>query len=263
MQSVNQYRKGRDSVKRVWKTPETDNYILFEDMLKQSHLLIAGATGSGKSVLENGLITTALKDSPAAVQFILIDPKMTELQEYAALPHTLIYADSERPEKMIEGLNQSIEIMMQRFSYMKRHQLKDYVGGHIYVIIDELADLMTTHKKDVTPLLQRISQLGRAAHVHLIACTQSPLATVIPTPIKVNFDSRVGLRTATAQDSRNILDVKGCELLPNPRETHTAQGYYRQGGTIKLWNIPMYPPEETARRVAYWKQQKPRIIWNG
>ena len=84
MQSVNQYRKGRDNVKRAWKTPETDNYILFEDMLNQSHLLIAGATGSGKSVLENGLITTALKDSPARVQFILIDPKMTELQESAA-----------------------------------------------------------------------------------------------------------------------------------------------------------------------------------
>lgn len=250
-------------LRKTWKTPDTDNYILFEDMLNQSHLLIAGATGSGKSVLENGLITTALKDSPARVQFILIDPKMTELQEYAALPHTLVYADSERPEKMIDGLNQSIDIMMQRFSYMKRHQLKDYNGGHIYVIIDELADLMTTNKKQVQPLLQRIGQLGRAAHVHLIACTQCPLATVIPTPIKVNFDARVGLRTATAQDSRNILDIKGCELLPNPRETHSAQGYYRQGGSIKLWNIPMYTPEETTRRIDYWNHQKPRIIWHG
>lgn len=250
-------------MKRAWKTPETDNYILFEDMLNQSHLLIAGATGSGKSVLEKGLITTALKDSPARVQFILIDPKMTELQCYKALPHTITYANSRQPQTMIDALDQAITLMMQRFDYMSNRGLTEYNDGHIYVIIDELADLMTTHKKQVQPLLQRIGQLGRAAHIHLIACTQCPLATVIPTPIKVNFDARVGLRTATAQDSRNILDIKGCELLPNPRETHTAQGYYRQGGSIKLWNIPMYSPDETTRRIDYWKHQKPRIIWHG
>ena len=92
MQSVNQYRKGRDSVKRVWKTPELDYYNLYADMLQQPHLLIAGATGSGKSVVINGMMTTALKDSPAAVQFILIDPKRVELVDYKELPHTLSYS---------------------------------------------------------------------------------------------------------------------------------------------------------------------------
>lgn len=248
-------------IRKIWKTPELDYYNLYADMLQQPHLLIAGATGSGKSVVINGMMTTALKDSPAAVQFILIDPKRVELVDYKELPHTLRY--SSEPGEMVQALQEAITITDNRYRGMARQHVKKYGGGAVYVVIDELADLMTTNKKQVQPILQRLCQIGRAANVHVVAATQCPLSSVIPTPIKVNFDSRVGLRTATAQDSRNILDVKGCELLPNPRETHTAQGYYRQGGTIKLWNIPMYPPEETARRVAYWKQQKPRIVWNG
>lgn len=127
----------------------------------------------------------------------------------------------------------------------------------MYVVIDELADLMTTNKKQVQPILQRLCQIGRAANVHVVAATQCPLSAVIPTPIKVNFDSRVALRTRSGQDSRNILGVTGCELLPR-----YGQGYYMTPEGCRLYNIPMYETE-TPDIIEYWRKQKPRIVWNG
>lgn len=123
------------------------------------------------------------------------------------------------------------------------------------MVIDELADLMTTNKKQVQPLIQRLAQIGRAANVHIIAATQCPLSTVIPTPIKVNFDSRVGLRTRSKQDSRNILGLPGCETLPR-----YGQGYYMTPAGLQLYNIPMYSPAEVQRLVDYWKHlSRPRL----
>ena len=228
-------------MKRVWTTPTGDYFTLYKDMLKQPHLLIAGATGSGKSVVINGLVYTALYDSPAAVQFILIDPKRVELVDYKPLPHTVQYASE--PGEMVQALE-------------KAQRVKKYSGAALYVIIDELADLMTTDRRHVQPLLQRLAQIGRAANVHIIAATQCPLAAVIPTPIKVNFDARVALRTRSAQDSRNILGVKGCELLPR-----YGQGYYMTPDGLTLYNIPMQDPASVKTMLDYWKRQKPRLKW--
>lgn len=237
---------------REWKTPPGQVYSLYTDMLKQPHLLIAGATGSGKSVVINGIIYTALHHSPAAVQFILIDPKRVELVDYARLPHTLIYASE--PGDMVQALKKAMEIIEARYTTMQRQRVKKYPGGALYVIIDELADLMTTARRQVQPLIQRLAQIGRAANIHIIAATQCPLSAVIPTPIKVNFDSRVALRTRSAQDSRNILGVKGCETLPR-----YGQGYYMTPDGLTLYNIPMQAPEDIARLVSYWKHCKPRL----
>ena len=206
-------------MKREWTTPQGQYYSLYADMLKQPHLLIAGATGSGKSVVINGILYTALYNSPAAVELILIDPKRVELIDYAQLPHTLKYASD--PGDMVQALELAMTITERRYKAMQARHMKKYDGGAVYVIIDELADLMTTNRRQVQPLLQRLAQIGRAANVHIIAATQCPLSAVIPTPIKVNFDSRVGLRTRSKQDSRNILGVGGCELLPR-----YGQGYY-------------------------------------
>lgn len=170
-------------MKRVWKTPELDYYNLYADMLQQPHLLIAGATGSGKSVVINGMMTTALKDSPAAVQFILIDPKRVELVDYKELPHTLRY--SSEPGEMVQALQEAITMTDNRYRDMARQHVKKYGGGAVYVVIDELADLMTTNKKQVQPILQRLCQIGRAANVHVVAATQCPLSAVIPTPISI------------------------------------------------------------------------------
>lgn len=236
-------------MKKVWTTPQGEYYSLYGDMLKQPHLLIAGATGSGKSVVINGLVYTAMYDSPAAVQFILIDPKRVELVDYKTLPHTIKYASE--PGDMVQALEKAMEITESRYKAMQRQRVKKYPGGALYVIIDELADLMTTDRRHVQPLIQSLCQIGRAAGVHVIAATQCPLSAVIPTPIKVNFDARVALRTRSAQDSRNILGVKGCELLPR-----YGQGYYMTPDGLTLYNIPMQTDEQIKSMVDYWKPRR-------
>lgn len=236
----------------IYTTPAGQYKTLYRDMLQQPHLLIAGATGSGKSVVINGILHTAMYDSPASIEFILIDPKRVELSTYRQLPHTLTYASE--PEEMVKALHQAMTITEERYKRMQRKGLRKYDNGHVYVIIDELADLMTTNKKQVQPLLQRLCQIGRAANVHVIAATQCPLATVIPTPIKVNFDSRLALRTRSAQDSRNILGEKGCECLPR-----YGQGYYMTPEGLTLYNIPMIPEEEIQTLIQYWKTHKPKF----
>lgn len=239
-------------MKRVWTTPTGDYFTLYKNMLSQPHLLIAGATGSGKSVIINGLVYTALYDSPAAVQFILIDPKRVELVDFKPLPHTIKYASE--PGEMAQALEMAMEITEHRYKIMQGRHEKKFTGGALYVVIDELADLMTTNRRQVQPLIQRLAQIGRAANVHIIAATQCPLASVIPTPIKVNFDSRVALRTRSAQDSRNILGVGGCELLPR-----YGQGYYMTPDGLTLYNIPMTDQDEIQRLLTYWKHTRPRI----
>lgn len=239
-------------MKREWTTTQGQYFSLYKNMLSQPHLLIAGATGSGKSVVINGIMYTALFDSPARIQFILIDPKRVELVDFKPLPHTIKYASE--PVEMVQALEMAMEITESRYKAMQARHEKKYTGGAVYVVIDELADLMTTDRRHVQPLLQRLAQIGRAANVHIIAATQCPLACVIPTPIKVNFDSRLALRTRSAQDSRNILGVKGCELLPR-----YGQGYYMTPDGLTLYNIPMIDQDELQRLLTYWKHTRPRI----
>jgi len=231
---------------KTYQTPAGRVYTLYKSMLEQPHLLIAGATGSGKSVVINGIMYTALHRSPVASQFILIDPKRVELVEYSRLPHTFAYASE--PAQMVKALGYAMEVTERRYKVMQERRERKYSGGAVYVVIDELADLMTTNRRQVQPLLQRLCQIGRAANVHVIAATQCPLSAVIPTPIKVNFDSRVALRTRSRQDSRNILDRPGCELLPR-----YGQGYYMTPEGLTRYNIPMIPDPDRRRIIEYWE----------
>lgn len=234
----------------TYTTPKGEYYTLFKDMLDQKHLLVVGATGSGKSVVINGIMYTALYQSPNNIQFILIDPKRVELLDYAQLPHTINY--STELDEIMQALEYAVYLIDCRYDEMKRLHIKKYIENHIYIVIDELADIMTTIKRQAQPLLQRIAQIGRAANVHIIAATQCPLASVIPTPIKVNFDSCVALRTRSAQDSRNILGVNGCESLPE-----YGQGYYMTPKQFQLYNIPYTTDEQIQAMVSHWINQKP------
>lgn len=236
-------------MQREYTTPAGQVYTLYKDMLIQPHLLIAGATGSGKSVIINGIIHTALYHSPATVGFILIDPKRVELAEYRYLPHCLCYASE--PADMLHALGYAMDLTETRYKAMQRRGVRKYDGGDVYVIIDELADLMTTQKRAVTPLIQRLCQIGRAARIHVIAATQCPIAAVIPTPIKCNFDARVGLRTRSGQDSRNIIGKPGLEELPR-----YGQGYYMTPDGEHLYNIPMIDDADRARLIEYWTPRK-------
>lgn len=237
---------------REWITPGGDYSLLFDDCLKQTHLLIAGETGSGKSVFENGLMYTALLNAPCKVGFILIDPKLTELIAYKDLPHTIKYAYDGKG--MIEALQYAVNLIMARYKDMQRKRQKTYDGSKIYVVIDELQDLMTTHRKQAFPLLQRIAQIGRASNVSLICCTQSPISKIIPTELKCNFSSRIGLRTISRQDSRNILDMAGCETLPDPAIEHKAYCYYRRNGSIDKYIVPYTKEADINRLINHWRK---------
>ena len=227
-------------------TPGGTVPAIYADMTKQIHLLIAGKTGAGKSVVINGIIYTLLCGSfPNESQFIFIDPKRVELVQYKNLPHCIMYASE--PGEPIKALKTALTIIENRYKEMQKQGAKKYQGGAVYIVIDELADIMTTSKTLFVPLLQRIAQIGRAANVHIIAATQCPLAEIIPTKIKVNFDSLLGLKTATAQHSRNIISRTGCESLPK-----YGQGYYITPDGMQRVILPMVSESELQRVVTHW-----------
>ena len=241
-------------MKKTYYTPQGQYFSLYKDMSEQTHLLVAGTTGSGKSVVINGIITTLLYKAPGNVNFILIDPKRVELSPYKNLPHTIKYASE--PNDMVSALYFAMNIVENRFKEMQKKGLRKYPGGDLYVIIDEWADLMTTNKKNVVPVLQRLAQIGRAARCHIIMATQCPLAKIIPTEIKVNFDSRVGLRTRSAQDSRNVLGYSGLETLPV-----YGQGVYMTPQGDTLYKIPFVTEEEQKRLIEHWTKQNKKSFW--
>lgn len=223
--------------RRLVQSPVIVNSIYY-DMVQQPHLMIAGATGSGKSVLVNQLLNTLLSYSTPGL--IIIDCKGVELSEYRGYKSTLCYADS--PAQAVKALGYAIDIMQDRYRQIQAAGIKKWTGADIYIIIDEFADLMTTSKKAVQPLIQRLAQLGRAAKIHIILCTQCPLRDIIPTAIKCNFDSRIALRTATAQDSRNIIGIPGAESLPNPRTAGKAEAIYKHDAELEIVSLPIIAP---------------------
>lgn len=233
-----------------YMTPGGRFFALYADMLNQSHLLIAGATGSGKSVLINSIIASALLDSPAKRTFILLDPKTTELYHWAACPHVIEY--SCYTDEMIKSLRRSVDIMENRLQSMHRNGERIWAGPQIYIVIDELADLLTTSKNDVLPLLQRICQLGRAAGIHCIGATQCLLSSVLPTQLRVNFPAVVCLRTATKQQSRFIIDSPGAESFPDPKTEGKALAYYRTGANLTRFQVWAVPDAEQTRIRSWW-----------
>lgn len=216
------------------------------DILDQPHTLIAGATGSGKSVLINDLIYTALFSPPCDKQFILIDPKRVELRSYRKLPYTLIYASE--PADMVSAINKAVDIMERRYKRMTRRGEKQSREPHIYIIVDEFADLMTTLKRQTVPALCRLAQLGRAANIHLILATQRPTKDIVTGQIKVNIDARVALRCPTAQDSRNIINTTGAEQLPRH-----GFCYYLTPDTMQPVKVavPWIPENEINKLIQY------------
>ncbi len=198
------------------------------DIAKLPHLLIAGTTGSGKSVCMNSLIVSLLyKAKPEEVRMIMVDPKMVELAPYNGIPHLLIPVVTD-PKKAAGALQWAVTEMMKRYRLMADAGVKDLTSYNkacanfdddrkpleqIIVIIDELADLMLVAAKEVEEAICRVAQMGRASGIHLVIATQRPSADVITGLMKANIPSRIAFAVASAMESRIILDTSGAEKL--------------------------------------------------
>ena len=195
------------------------------DLAKMPHMLIAGQTGSGKSVCINAIINSLLyRASPDEVKLILVDPKVVELQCYNGIPHLLIPVVND-PHKAAAALAWAVAEMKERYDKFAERRVRNVDGynaslkpsekpmARIVIIIDELADLMMVCKKDVEEYICRLTQLARAAGIHLIVATQRPSVDVITGLIKANIPSRIAFKTAQSVDSRTILDRNGSEQL--------------------------------------------------
>ncbi len=198
------------------------------DIGKMPHLLIAGATGSGKSVCINTLITSILyKADPKDVKLLLVDPKVVELSVYNGIPHLLIPVVTD-PKKASAALNWAVREMLQRYNDFASFGVRDIKGfnamkeeegdekgkmAQIVIVIDELADLMMAAPGEVEDSICRLAQMARAAGMHLIIATQRPSVDVITGVIKANIPSRLAFAVSSGIDSRTILDMVGAEKL--------------------------------------------------
>ncbi|ODM25067.1 FtsK/SpoIIIE family DNA translocase [Acetivibrio mesophilus] len=197
------------------------------DIAKMPHLLVAGATGSGKSVCINSLIVSLLfKASPNEVKLLMVDPKVVELGIYNGIPHLLIPVVTD-PKKAAGALNWAVQEMVNRYKLFADKGVRDMKGynamlakngetellPHIVIIIDELADLMMVAPNDVEDAICRLAQMARAAGMHLVIATQRPSVDVITGVIKANIPSRIAFSVSSQVDSRTIIDMAGAEKL--------------------------------------------------
>ena len=205
--------------------------VVIADIAKMPHLLVAGSTGSGKSVCINTLIMSMIfKSDPEDVKLIMVDPKVVELSVYNGIPHLLIPVVTD-PKKAAGALNWAVAEMMKRYQMFAEYNVRDLKGfnekilqmepgegvpkkmAQIVIIVDELADLMMVAPKDVEGAICRLAQLARAAGIHLILATQRPSVNVITGLIKANMPSRIAFAVSSGVDSRTIIDMNGAEKL--------------------------------------------------
>ena len=234
------------SFRELWEQAKTDPNKLLEvplgkavdgsarsfDLARMPHLLVAGSTGSGKSVAVNGIISSILmKARPDQVKFLMVDPKMVELSVYNDIPHLLIPVVT-NPRKAAKALQKVVDEMENRYELFSKFGVRNIAGYNakvedwnaqsqekqiplplIVVIVDELADLMMVASKEVEDAIIRLGQKARAAGIHMILATQRPSVDVISGLIKANVPSRVAFAVSSGTDSRTILDENGAEKL--------------------------------------------------
>ena len=252
------------SLREMLETPEFQNHpspiayavgrdiagkVIVSDIAKMPHLLIAGATGSGKSVFINTLIMSILyKSSPEDVKLIMIDPKVVELSVYNGIPHLYIPVVTD-PRKAAGALNWAVAEMSSRYEKFAKAGVREIKGYNrrveeaaaavtegekpekmpqIVIIVDELADLMMVSSSEVEEAICRLAQLARAAGIHLVIATQRPSVDVITGLIKANMPSRIAFAVSSGVDSRTILDMTGAEKLLGNGDMLFAPSNYKQ-----------------------------------
>ncbi|PTA69660.1 FtsK/SpoIIIE family DNA translocase [Deinococcus arcticus] len=234
-----------------------DGELMVGDLAKMPHLLVAGSTGSGKSVCVNTLITSLLfKYLPTELRFLMIDPKMVELTPYDGIPH-LVRAVVTNPVDAAGVLLGAVAHMERRYKMMsqvgaknleqynaKMRQVGETELPHLVIIIDELADLMITSPKEVESAIMRLAQMARATGMHLVLATQRPSVDILTSLIKVNVPARIAFAVSSSHDSRTILDALGAERL-----TGMGDMLFYQPGLIKPVRLqgPYISEVESAR----------------
>ncbi|HEY5829590.1 MAG TPA: FtsK/SpoIIIE domain-containing protein, partial [Hyphomicrobiaceae bacterium] len=247
------------------------------DLAKMPHLLVAGTTGSGKSVALNAMVLSLLyKASARDVRVLMIDPKMLELSVYNGIPHLLCPAVTE-PEKAVAALNWVVAEMEDRYRRMAHLSVRGIDAfnarvrqmqksgadpsqvaqlasmPHIVVIVDEFADLMIVAGKEIESAVQRLAQMARAAGIHLIMATQRPSVDIITGTIKANFPTRISFKVASKIDSRTILDEQGAEHLLGHGDMLYANG---MGRTLRVHGA-FVSDDEVEGVAAYLRDQGP------
>ena len=234
--------------------------VISKSLLDQTHVLVGGTTGCGKSTLLHSIMYTGLAMNDK--WFILIDPKMTELAKYKKCSGVIKYAST--ADEAVSALDVAISIMEQRQKKASRMGWSMYDGDDIYVMIDELADLMLSAKgKVIERQLQRLLQVARSARIHVIACTQAPNRKTIPASIQLNMTCVCGMACRNAIESKQLIGMNGCELLPLPVPGEDPQRlmYVQIAGRREpgLWEVP-YINDDTVRAMI---KARPRKLFQG
>jgi len=271
-------------------------HVLMADLATLPHMLIAGATGQGKTVCMNTILAgLLLTQTPEELRLILIDPKIVEFSGYNDLPHLLVPVITEA-KKVISGLRWAIQEMEKRFKLFHKAKVRDIIafnqrpkveqpelfesgGGegveavpdakpkpdpdalpehlpYVVIIIDELADLMLTAQQDIEPQIQKLTQLARATGIHMIIATQRPTVNIITGTIKSNVPGRVAFKVAQKNDSRVVLDQEGADKLVGKGDMLVVAGSNKVQRAQGAWT----KDEEIHAIVEHWKQQgKPRF----
>ena len=239
------------------------------DLAQIPHLLIAGATGSGKSVSLNSMICSMLLNAtPEEVKFIMIDPKMLELSVYDGIPH-LISPVVTHPKKAAAALHWAVAEMERRYRLLAGHGVRSLDGynqthpdsrlPYLVVVIDELADLMLVARRDVEDALTRLAQMARASGIHLLVATQRPSVDVLTGIIKANFPARISFQVSSRTDSRTILDAIGAERLLGKGDM-----LFLPPGTSKLVRIHgAYVSEAEIKRVVEYLRTQQTPAYDG
>ena len=254
------YRKNRDKLSIALGLDVVGN-LSTANLAKMPHLLIAGATGAGKSVGINTIIASILYNAtPEEVRFLMVDPKRIELSGYEGIPHLLhpVVVDAKLASK---ALNWAVREMERRYKLLEESRVKSFDSynesaeeklPYIVIVVDELADLMMVASKDVEAAIARLAQMARAAGMHLILATQRPSVDVLTGLIKANFPTRISFKVSSKIDSRTILDTAGAEhLLGAGDMLLLAPGT----STLKRIHGAFISEQETEDIVEFWKKQ--------
>ncbi len=239
--------------------------MMITDLTKAPHLLIAGSTGSGKSVCMNAILLSLLyRFTPEELEIALVDPKKVEFALYRQVPH-LIHPVVTETKQVVGLLKWMVEEMERRYALLAERQVRNIAGynekarsqgfrplPYLVLVVDELADLMFTVRADIESLLARLAQLSRAAGIHTILATQRPSVNVLTGVIKANFPTRIAFRVSSQIDSRTILDTKGAESLLGRGDM-----LFNPPGIARLLRVqgPMVEDEEIMRVVEYVARQ--------